>query len=249
MTGVAGGAVTGTELWRMSATELAEAIRSRHVSSREVIEAHLRRIEAVNPLYGATVNPWDRSRTPGASSGGEAAALATGMTPLGLGNDGFGSLRWPAQCCGIAALKPTLGRGPARNHRGPDRYADQWAAARGRGPASAAGHRSASRLPGAGGPDLARPMDGAGTAARRGITHTGPGGPGGRPGRPGHRQSGAGRGAEGGYRVERCRPRRGRARAAVDRGGGEDRAGAAAALEERAGIITPIDPRMGGMDR
>ena len=38
-------------------------------------------------LWGATVNPWDRSRTPGASSGGEAAALATGMTPLGLGND------------------------------------------------------------------------------------------------------------------------------------------------------------------
>jgi len=210
MTSVAGGAVTGTELWRMSATELAEAIRSRQVSSREVIEAHLRRIEAVNPLinavtvvlgeqalqaakaaegavarggelppfhglpftvkedidlagtattqgakalaeaypsrdapvverlkaagaipigrtnlptygvgwvceselYGATVNPWEMSRTLGASSGGEAAALATGMTPLGLGNDGFWSLRWPTQCCGIASLKPTLGRVP-----------------------------------------------------------------------------------------------------------------------------------------
>jgi amidase len=58
------------------------------------------------------VNPWDRSRTPGASSGGEAAALATGMSPLGLGNDGLGSLRWPAQCCGISVLKPTLGRIP-----------------------------------------------------------------------------------------------------------------------------------------
>jgi amidase len=201
---------TGTELWRMSATDLAEAIRSRQASSQEVIEAHLRRIEAVNPsinavtvvlaeraldaakaadravagggdlpplhgvpftvkgnidlvgtpttqgakalagaypildapaverllaagaipigrtnlptgavrwhtdseLWGATVNPWDRSRTPGASSGGEAAALATGMTPLGLGNDTLGSLRWPAQCCGISALKPTLGRIP-----------------------------------------------------------------------------------------------------------------------------------------
>lgn len=198
------------ELWCLSATELAQAIRSRRVSSREVVEAHLRRIEAVNPLinavtvvlgeqalhaakaadraaadgdglpafhgvpftvkenidlagtattqgakalaeaypsrdapvverlkaagaipigrtnlptygvgwvceselHGATVNPWDRSRTPGASSGGEAAALAAGMTPLGLGNDGFGSLRWPAQCCGIASLKPTLGRIP-----------------------------------------------------------------------------------------------------------------------------------------
>ena len=63
-------------------------------------------------LWGATVNPWDRSRTPGASSGGEAAALASGMTPLGLGNDTLGSLRWPAQCCGVTALKPTLGRIP-----------------------------------------------------------------------------------------------------------------------------------------
>ena len=201
---------TTTDLWRMGATELAHAIRSGQASSREVIEAHLRRIAAVNPainavtvalgeralaaaevadravaagedlpplhgvpftikenldlagtpttlglkalagaypsrdapgvermraagaiplgrtncptlavrwhtdseLWGATINPWDRSRTPGASSGGEAAALATGMTPLGLGNDGLGSLRWPAQCCGVSALKPTLGRIP-----------------------------------------------------------------------------------------------------------------------------------------
>jgi amidase len=199
-----------TDLWRMSAGEMAAAIRCRQVSSREVVEAHLNRIEAVNPLinavtvvrreaamaaaaaadqaaaagadlrplhgvpftvkenidlvgtpttqgarawadaypsadapavarlraaggipigrtncptgavrwhcdselWGATLNPWDRSVTPGASSGGEAAALATGMTPLGLGTDGLGSLRWPAQCCGIAALKPTLGRVP-----------------------------------------------------------------------------------------------------------------------------------------
>src|SRR5262245_45381115 len=202
--------ITTTDLWRMGATELAEAIRTGRTSSQEVVEAHLRRIEAVNPavnaitvvlgeraldaakaadravagggdlpplhgvpftvkenidlagtpttlglkalagayprrdapvaerlkaagaipigrtncptitvrwhtdseLWGATINPWDRSRTPGASSGGEAAALATGMSPLGLGNDGLGSLRWPAQCCGISALKPTLGRIP-----------------------------------------------------------------------------------------------------------------------------------------
>jgi amidase len=202
--------ITNTELWRMSAMELAKAIRSGRTSSQRVIEAHLQRIEAVNPsinavtvvlaeqaleaakaadravlaggelppflgvpftikanidvvgtpttqgaralmgayptldapaverlkaagaipightnlptgavrwhtdseLWGATVNPWDRSRTPGASSGGEAAALATGMTPLGLGNDGLGSLRFPAQCCGVSALKPTLGRIP-----------------------------------------------------------------------------------------------------------------------------------------
>lgn len=63
-------------------------------------------------LWGPTMIPWDRSRTPGASSAGEAAAIATGMSPLGIGNDGLGSLRHPAQCCGACALKPTLGRVP-----------------------------------------------------------------------------------------------------------------------------------------
>lgn len=199
-----------TGLWRLSATELAALIRHRQVSAREVTEAHLRRIDAVNPaanaivirldeqaleaasqadritaaggelppfhgvpftvkenidvvgtpttqgakalinaypirdapvvermraaggipigrtnlptyairwhtdseLWGETVNPWDRTRTPGASSGGEAVALATGMSPLGLGNDTLGSLRWPAQCCGVTALKATFGRIP-----------------------------------------------------------------------------------------------------------------------------------------
>ena len=203
-------ATTATELWRLGASELAGVIRSGQASSREVIEAHLRRIDTVNPvinavvlvlaeqaldaaraadlalgdghdlppfhgvpftvkgnidvggtpttqglkalanaypmrdapiverlkgagaipigrtnlpsgamrwhcdseLWGATLNPWDRSRTPGASSAGEAAAIATGMSPLGLGNDGLGSLRHPAQCCGISVLKPTLGRVP-----------------------------------------------------------------------------------------------------------------------------------------
>ncbi|WP_160141962.1 amidase [Arthrobacter sp. SLBN-112] len=204
------GMETATGLWRMGATQLAQAIRSRRTSSREVIEVHLRRIEAVNPVinavtillaeealdaadaadrllaaggelppllgvpftvkgnidllhapttqglkvstdayptrdaptverlraagaiplghtnlanlavrwhcvsevWGATINPWDRNLTPGASTGGEAAALASGMTPLGIGADGLGSLRWPAQCCGVSALKPTLGRIP-----------------------------------------------------------------------------------------------------------------------------------------
>jgi amidase len=65
-----------------------------------------------NDLHGATRNPWNAARTPGGSSGGEAAALATGMTPLGMGNDYGGSLRWPSQCCGTAAIRPTLGRVP-----------------------------------------------------------------------------------------------------------------------------------------
>jgi amidase len=61
-------------------------------------------------VAGHTVNPWDASRTPGGSSGGEAVALATGMTPLGLGNDLGGSLRIPSQMCGTVALRPTMGR-------------------------------------------------------------------------------------------------------------------------------------------
>ena len=63
-------------------------------------------------LRGPTLNPWDPARTPGASSGGDAVALATGMTPLGNGNDYGGSLRWPAQCCGIASIRPSRGRVP-----------------------------------------------------------------------------------------------------------------------------------------
>ncbi|MEO5975317.1 MAG: amidase [Ilumatobacteraceae bacterium] len=195
------------ELWRKSAVELANDIRQRKVSSREVIEAHLDRITEVNPqvnaivrvlgdqaraaadladaaisrgdvlgafhgvpitvkenidmaglpttqgipalaeaipqldapvvermraagaipigrtnlpdlglrvhtdstLYGRTKNPWKSDRTAGGSSGGEGAALATGMSPLGLGNDIGGSLRNPAHCCGIASIKPTTG--------------------------------------------------------------------------------------------------------------------------------------------
>lgn len=196
------------ELWKLGAGDLAVRIRRKEVSSREVVEAHLRRSDAVNPrvnavtvslaesalaaadaadralaagegvgplhgvpmtvkenldvtgsattsgvvalrdqlpradsphiaqlraagaiplgrtntpdfasrwhtdneLRGATLNPWAADRTPGGSSGGDAAALAVGLTPLGMGNDIAGSLRWPSQCCGTAALKPSLGR-------------------------------------------------------------------------------------------------------------------------------------------
>ncbi len=59
---------------------------------------------------GRTRNPWDATRAPGGSSGGEAAALATGMTPFGVGNDLGGSLRVPSQMCGTAALRPSRGR-------------------------------------------------------------------------------------------------------------------------------------------
>ena len=193
-------------LWRRGAGELAELIATREVSSREVVDAHLERIEAVNgdlnaitvvladearaaadaadgstpsgPLHGVPVtvkenidlagtpttwgiaalaeavspldapvverlraagaipigrtnlpdfglrihtdsslrgltrNPWDPGVTAGGSSGGEGSALASGMSPLGLGNDVGGSLRNPAHCCGIASIKPTAGRVP-----------------------------------------------------------------------------------------------------------------------------------------
>jgi amidase len=65
-----------------------------------------------NALRGATRNPWNDRVTTGGSSGGDAAALATGMTPLGCGNDYGGSLRVPSAFCGTTALRPTHGRVP-----------------------------------------------------------------------------------------------------------------------------------------
>ena len=71
------------------------------------------RVSTDNPLHGLTRNPWHPDRTAGGSSGGEGSAIASGMSPLGLGNDIGGSVRNPAFCCGITALKPTHGRLPA----------------------------------------------------------------------------------------------------------------------------------------
>jgi len=65
-----------------------------------------------NELHGRTLNPWDPSRTPGGSSGGAAAAVATGMGTIAHGNDIGGSIRYPAASCGVVGLRPTAGRVP-----------------------------------------------------------------------------------------------------------------------------------------
>ena len=72
--------------------------------------------------YGITRNPWDREHTSGGSSGGAAAAVASGCGPLGLATDGAGSARIPASCCGVLGLKPTLGRVPHTS--APDLFAN-----------------------------------------------------------------------------------------------------------------------------
>ena len=73
--------------------------------------------ETDNFLTGRTNNPWDLERTPGGSSGGEAAAISSGCSPGGVGSDGGGSIRVPAHFCGIAGLKPTPGRISIIGHR------------------------------------------------------------------------------------------------------------------------------------
>jgi len=72
--------------------------------------------ESVNLVSGRTVNPWNFDRTPGGSSGGEGAAIAAGMSPLGIGSDVAVSIRGPAHYCGIVGLKATHGRIPITGH-------------------------------------------------------------------------------------------------------------------------------------
>jgi amidase len=73
-------------------------------------------LQSYNDIYGTTNNPWDLERTPGGSSGGAAAALAAGLTPLELGSDIGGSIRTPSHFCGVFGLKPSYGVVPVRGH-------------------------------------------------------------------------------------------------------------------------------------
>ncbi|WP_406347036.1 amidase [Streptomyces sp. NBC_00648] len=80
----------------------------------------LQDVQSFNGIYGTTNNPWDHGRTPGGSSGGSAAALASGFGALSIGSDIAGSLRTPAHFCGVYAHKPTLGLAANRGMVPPD---------------------------------------------------------------------------------------------------------------------------------
>ena len=75
-----------------------------------------------NDLHGQTLNPRDKEITPGGSSGGASAAVASGICAVGHGTDIGGSIRYPAYACGLHGLRPTLGRIPAYNASGPERH-------------------------------------------------------------------------------------------------------------------------------
>ena len=85
---------------------------ARSCSARRTARSTAAGSRPTTPVYGRTNNPYDLDRTPGGSSGGEAAAIAAGCSPCGLGTDSGASVRLPAHFCGLAALKPTSGRVP-----------------------------------------------------------------------------------------------------------------------------------------
>jgi Asp-tRNA(Asn)/Glu-tRNA(Gln) amidotransferase A subunit family amidase len=102
----------------------AEAVRRLRAAGAVVLGVtncpeNLLAYETDNLLYGRTANPWNLDYSAGGSSGGEAAAIAAGLSAGGLGSDGGGSVRTPAHANGICSLKPTPGRIPTHDHIGP----------------------------------------------------------------------------------------------------------------------------------
>src|SRR5208282_390321 len=102
--------------------ESAGAILLGNTNTPEFLMAY----ETDNRVTGRTSNPWDPSKSAGGSSGGEAAAIASGCSMGGVGSDGGGSVRAPAHFCGICGLKPTPGRIPATGHFPPGAGAFSW---------------------------------------------------------------------------------------------------------------------------
>jgi len=113
---------TGTRLRQGYVAEVDAPLVSRLKSAGAIVIGNttvpefLMAWETDSALYGRTNNPWDVARTPGGSSGGEAAAIAAGCSAGGIGSDGGGSIRVPAHFSGICGLKPTPGRIPATGH-------------------------------------------------------------------------------------------------------------------------------------
>jgi Asp-tRNA(Asn)/Glu-tRNA(Gln) amidotransferase A subunit family amidase len=106
----------------VSRLEDAGAILVGNTNTPEFLMAY----ETDNRLTGKTSNPWNSAYSAGGSSGGEAAAIASGCSMGGVGSDGGGSIRTPAHFCGICGLKPTPGRIPATGHYPPGAGAFSW---------------------------------------------------------------------------------------------------------------------------